>query len=242
MILQVFGLYKGVTPPLVGQLIINAAIFGVHGNTLRRLPDQGTKGQFIAGGLAGAVQSIFCSPIELVKTRMQLQDQGIQLADISKSITDHHRYKDSFDCFEKILRYEGIKGCMRGFNCTLIREVPSLAVYFASYHSLCQYFRTDAGSISIPSLFLSGGISGILAWFVSYPADVIKTRLQADGLGSNKYNGIIDCCSKSYKREGWRVFFTGLNVTLLRAFPTNAATLATVTLFLDSFDSEVSDE
>ena len=213
-------------------------MFGVHGNTLRRLSDQGIQGQFIAGGIAGAVQSIICSPVELVKTRMQLQGQGVDFT-VQINSKDKFKYKNSFDCLKKIYKFEGIKGCMRGFNCTLLREVPSFAVYFASYHGLCKHFQGQSGSISIPKLFLSGGVSGILAWVVSYPADVVKTRLQSDGMDSNKFSGIIDCCVKSYKGEGYKVFFKGLNATLLRAFPANAATLAAVTLFLDLANPEM---
>lgn len=232
------GVYKGIGPPLCGQVVINAVVFGVYGNSLRRLPNQGIQGQFIAGGLAGAVQSIFCSPIELIKTRMQLQEKSIpfRVNQGTKNIeTEHSKYRNSMDCLLKIFKNEGMRGCMRGFNCTLLREVPSFAIYFASYNHLCQQFGSDSGSRSIPISFISGGISGILSWIVSYPADVIKTRLQADGIGNNKYNGILDCCVKCYRNEGFQVFFKGLNVTLLRAFPTNAATLTAATIFLDAF-------
>lgn len=37
---------------------------------------------------------------------------------------------------------------------------------------------------------------------------------------------------QSYQAEGWRVFTRGLASTLLRAFPVNAATFATVTVVL----------
>lgn len=63
--------------------------------------------------------------------------------------------------------------------------------------------------------------------------DVVKSRLQADGLrGAPRYHGIVDCMRQSYQAEGWRVFTRGLASTLLRAFPVNAATFATVTVVL----------
>lgn len=48
------GLYKGVTPPLAGVAVVNAIVFGVYGNTLRRLsnPDSLTS-QYLAGATAG---------------------------------------------------------------------------------------------------------------------------------------------------------------------------------------------
>ena len=40
----------------------------------------------------------------------------------------------------------------------------------------------------------AGGMAGVLSWVFTYPQDVIKTRLQADGFGSRqKYSGASNC-------------------------------------------------
>uniref|UniRef100_A0A8B9SAZ8 Uncharacterized protein n=1 Tax=Apteryx owenii TaxID=8824 RepID=A0A8B9SAZ8_APTOW len=99
--------------------------------------------------------------------------------------------------------------------------------------------NTPLNHYVIPKLLFSGGMSGIVSWLSTYPVDVIKSRLQADGVGGiTQYNGILDCIRKSYHDEGWRVFTRGLTSTLLRAFPVNAATFATVTVFLMYMRSE----
>lgn len=105
---------------------------------------------------------------------------------------------------------------------------------------MTRYLGCEAeDSYVIPKLLFSGGMSGIVSWLSTYPVDVIKSRLQADGVGGvTQYNGILDCVRKSYHEEGWRVFTRGLTSTLLRAFPVNAATFATVTVFLMYMRSE----
>lgn len=65
---------------------------------------------------------------------------------------------------------------------------------------------------------IAGGLGGIAAWVVSYPVDVIKSRMQT----YDEYKGIWDCAVKSYRAEGHRVFFTGLGTTVVRSFPVNA--------------------
>ena len=35
--------------------------------------------------------------------------------------------------------------------------------------------------------------------------DVVKSRLQADGVYVNKYKGVLDCISQSYQKEGLKV-------------------------------------
>jgi len=69
---------------------------------------------------------------------------------------------------------------------------------------------------------------------VTYPIDVVKSRIQVDGMmGETKYCGMIDCFQKCYHEDrDIRVFFRGFNSTMLRAFPVNAATLTTVALVL----------
>lgn len=46
-------------------------------------------------------------PIDLVKTRMQNQRS-------TGSVVGELMYKNSFDCFKKVLRYEGFVGLYRG--------------------------------------------------------------------------------------------------------------------------------
>lgn len=35
--------------------------------------------------------------------------------------------------------------------------------------------------------------------------DVVKSRLQADGVYLNKYKGVLDCISQSYQKDGLKV-------------------------------------
>ena len=221
---QVFGLYKGMLSPMAGIGLINAIIFGVQGNVLRIL-DPGLSSQCIAGGIAGAVQSIICCPMELAKTRVQVQTSGVKV-----------RYHGSFDCLQKIYKQHGIKGCYRGMIVTLIRETPSFAIYFGTFELYCTALTpegSDVDCIGPLGLLLAGGMSGISSWVLTYPIDVIKSRFQADGDGPHrKYHSIVDCIRKTYRSGGFHAFTQGLGATILRAFPTNAATFATVTITL----------
>lgn len=56
---------------------------------------------------------------------------------------------------------------------------------------------------------LAGGLAGCISWALPYPVDVIKSKIQADGLAGKpyKYSGILDCAKQMQMQEGWRVFF-----------------------------------
>lgn len=217
----------------MGLTFINALVFGVQGNTLRALGKDSPLNQFLAGSAAGAIQCVICCPMELAKTRMQLQGMG-ECARKSKN------YKNSLDCLVKIYHKEGLKGTNKGMVSTFLRETPSFGLYFLTYDCLTRYLGCEPeDSFIVPKLLLAGGISGSVSWLSTYPVDVIKSRLQADGVGGVvRYHSILDCVRKSYCEEGWKVFTRGLTSTLLRAFPVNAATFATVTISLTYMRSE----
>lgn len=224
---SVLGLYKGIGSPMMGLTFINAIVFGVQGNTMRYLGHDTPTNQFLAGAAAGAIQCVICCPIELAKTRMQMQGTG-------EKKSSRKLYKNSLDCLARIYKREGLWGVNRGMVTTLIRETPGFGFYFLSYDVLTRSLGCEPNDrYMIPKLLFAGGMAGIVSWISTYPVDVIKSRLQADGVGGvNQYSSIADCVRQSIRKEGYMVFTRGLTSTLLRAFPVNAATFATVTLIL----------
>ncbi|XP_053700094.1 mitochondrial basic amino acids transporter-like isoform X2 [Synchiropus splendidus] len=212
---------------MMGLTFINAIVFGVQGNTMRLLGNDTPLNQFLAGSAAGAIQCVICCPMELAKTRMQMQGTG-------EKKSSRRLYKNSLDCLARIYRREGVRGVNRGMVTTLIRETPGFGVYFWSYDVLTRGLGCEPNDrYMIPKLLFAGGMAGIASWLSTYPVDVIKSRLQADGVGGvNQYSSIADCVRQSVRKEGYVVFTRGLTSTLLRAFPVNAATFATVTLVL----------
>ena len=222
-------MFKGITSPLYGLAAINAIVFGVQGNIQRRMSNPGSlSSHFIAGSLAGVAQCVICSPMELAKTRMQVQGQGESL---QKYRHTKHSYSGPVDCLVKIYKAEGVPGVFRGMGLTVARETPSFGVYFVTYEYLCRQFRFANGErVGVLGLLVAGGMAGMASWISTYPVDVIKSRVQADM--KNEYKGFWDCCIKSYHSEGVRFFGKGLCSTLLRAFPVNAATFGAVELVL----------
>ncbi|XP_035534843.1 mitochondrial basic amino acids transporter [Morone saxatilis] len=223
----VFGLYKGIGSPMMGLTFINAIVFGVQGNAMRKLGHDTPTNQFLAGAAAGAIQCVICCPMELAKTRMQMQGTG-------EKKSSRKLYKNSLDCLARIYNREGLRGINRGMVTTLIRETPGFGVYFLTYDVLTRSLGCEPDDrYMILKLLFAGGMAGIASWLSTYPVDVIKSRLQADGVGGvHQYSSIADCVRQSVRREGYMVFTRGLTSTLLRAFPVNAATFATVTLIL----------
>ncbi|XP_015927648.1 mitochondrial basic amino acids transporter isoform X2 [Parasteatoda tepidariorum] len=222
--------------PMAGLAAVNAIVFGVYGNLVRAsTSDNLLLNQFLAGSTAGVVQSLVTSPMELAKTRMQLQGQENRLVRTAYWTRNSVTYKNPVDCLVKAFKMEGTRGLYRGLWCTILRDAPGFGVYFSSY----EYLTSKVTKGNTLSLLSVGGLAGVISWIVIYPFDVIKSRLQVDGMDGKprKYNNLFDCVRKSYKEEGLQVFTRGLNSTIIRAFPTNAATFAVFTWVFMIFES-----
>lgn len=230
--------YKGMASPMVGMAVINAIVFGVQGNMMKTRSDT-IWNHSLTGCVAGACQSIICSPMELIKLRLQVQTNPTGMFQWTATGNNGRVYSSPWDAIRKILKQDRLRGLFKGFELTLVREVPAFAVYFSTYEYLGKmYVRNSSHETkdNLPPLVLmmAGGVSGITAWVVSYPVDVVKSRMQVDGMyGRRTYRSIWRCIVKSSREpEGLMVFWKGLNSTLIRGFVVNAATLPTVSLII----------
>lgn len=222
---SVAGLYRGLSSPLAGVALVNAVVFGVYGNVQRRAADpDALQTQMFAGMAAGLVQTVITSPMELTKTRMQMQcaasGAGGGMA---------QQYRGAIDCARHIRRTEGLRGLYRGFSITVARDVPGFASYFVLYDLLVRAGKstTDNQPAGALHTLLAGGAAGVGSWILTMPIDVVKTRLQVDGPTGGgaqrpRYTGIVDCVNQSWRSEGWRFLTRGMSSTLLRAFLMNS--------------------
>ncbi|PVU88898.1 hypothetical protein BB561_005653 [Smittium simulii] len=227
------ALYSGVASPLVGIGFCNAVVFAANGafrqlladlkNT--RVSDLSIIDKAQAGALAGFAMAFFNCPVELLKVKLQTQ---------SKDTAASNRYTGVFDCGVKTVRQYGLTGLFRGLSATIMRDFPAFFAYFGSYeylkHTFASLGRPATSNAPVPDasalhMFLAGGFAGIFAWAVSYPQDVIKSRIQFNQ-SPISVSAMVKLLSAEARasNQGYKVFFKGFTPTILRAFPANAAT------------------
>jgi hypothetical protein len=116
-----------------------------------------------------------------------------------------------------IYQTEGVKGFTRGLAPSLIKNSLMTGQFF----SILFYFEQLLSRLNVLSdrqiQFLAGCSTKSMQSVLVNPITVVKTRLEV--IGFNEYSGILDACSKIYRNEGLKGFFTGLRISLIRDVP-----------------------
>ncbi|KAJ7214932.1 mitochondrial carrier domain-containing protein [Mycena pura] len=170
-----FALYKGMLSPLIGIAGVNSLLFASYGVSRRIVSPFGklTLGQTaVAGAMAGAVNAVLASPVEMFKVRMQ----GQYGAASDKRLRVVAR--------EMWVEWGFRKGVMRGYWITVAREIPAYAACVFTFQSSYEFskrkFIAKYGDQKLPvwALLASGSTGGIAYWLACYPLDVVKSRIQ----------------------------------------------------------------
>ncbi|XP_062432620.1 solute carrier family 25 member 47 isoform X2 [Rhea pennata] len=233
---KVLGFYKGVSASVFTVSLISSVSFGTYRNFLRNICKlrYGTVDAkpskldiFLAGSATGAVRVMLMTPSEVAKVRMQTQKQPHPSVASPQPISKP-KYQGSLHCLKVIAKEEGFGGLYKGCSALLCRDCSSSAVYFLTYSVLCDWLtpvgKNKPGFLAV---LLSGGFAGVLAWGLATPMDVIKSRMQTDELGHQKYKGLVHCVRESVRKEGVKVLFKGLGLNCIRAFPVNMVVFVT---------------
>ncbi|KAI0772779.1 mitochondrial carrier [Trametes elegans] len=215
-----FALYKGMASPLVGIAGVNSLLFAAYGVSKRIIspfPQLSLKEIAGAGAIAGAVNAVLASPVEMFKVRMQGQ---------YGSPSD----KRLHTVVSEMWRDWGFrKGIMRGYWVTVAREIPAYAGFYTAFEFSKRKFSEKYGKqIPVWALLASGSTGGIAYWLACYPLDVVKSRVQ---LRATPPEGTpVQYIARELKlvvaESGVSGLFRGLTPSLLRSIPAAASTFA----------------
>ncbi|XP_026186965.1 solute carrier family 25 member 48 isoform X2 [Mastacembelus armatus] len=224
------GFFKGMSFPLASITVYNSVVFGFFSNTQRLISKYrhgdgrhtcGMLDLTVASMLTGLVSVSLGAPVDLVKIRLQMQTQSVLAENLhlagnvsnvtnislrSVSLPSQRLYRGPMHCLSSILQTEGLQGLYRGAGAMILRDIPGYTLYFVPYAILCDLLKPDTTSNPHPcSIWLAGGLAGSISWVTATPADVVKSRMQADIQLPRKYRGIVHCILHSYQTEGAQV-------------------------------------
>lgn len=166
----------------------------------------------IAGLSAGLVSTAIVHPLDIIKTRLQVD------------ATQHTVLGSSLKVLRGLLHNEGptrLASLYRGLTPNLIGNSAGWALYFLWYRQAQDLIRSYRGydaSTQLSSIdYLSASAaSGVLSAVLTNPIWVVKTRmLSTSATQAGAYPGLISGLLSIYGKEGVRGFFHGLTPTLV---------------------------
>lgn len=154
--------------------------------------------QIVAGGSAGLVEICLMHPLDVVKTRFQIQ----------RCTTDPNSYKSLGDSFRMIFRTEGLFGFYKGILPPILAETPKRAVKFFTF----EQYKKLLGYVSLSpavTFAIAGLGSGLTEAIVVNPFEVVKVGLQANRNTFSEQPSTMSYARHIIKKEGFGL--QGLN-------------------------------
>lgn len=121
-----------------------------------------------AGGSAGFTEICIMHPLDVVKTRFQIQTTG--------KPGDPNYYTSVYDCMRKMARNEGVLSLYKGVLPPVLVETPKRAVKFLTF----EIYKKIFGSPTPTTFFLAGLGSGTTEAILVNPFEVVKVAQQAN--------------------------------------------------------------
>ncbi|XP_055619472.1 peroxisomal membrane protein PMP34 [Toxorhynchites rutilus septentrionalis] len=218
-----FGtLYRGMVPVLESLCISNFVYFytfhslkAIRGTA--RGANQSAAGDLLLGSIAGVVNVFATTPCWVVNTRLKMKGLG-------------HRVKDNTNCYDNLLeglihigRTEGAKGLWAGTMPSLLLVINP-AIQFMVYEALKRRLVTNTRSASAVSFFAIGAIAKAIATVMTYPLQLIQTKLRHGNTDKNLPvdSNIVQMLLSILKKQGASGLFRGLEAKLLQTVLTAA--------------------
>ncbi|XP_046398521.1 peroxisomal membrane protein PMP34 [Ischnura elegans] len=229
-------LYRGLVPVLNSLCASNFVYFyAFHG--LRHSLGSGPRGasaekDLLLASVAGVINVLTTTPLWVVNTRLKMQ--GIQSHNEERVPVNREKFDGLIDGLMKVYGRGGIPALWAGTVPSLIL-VSNPAIQFAAYEALKRHLLNPPGAsgrLEQPSAlvaFLLGAIAKAVATLITYPIQLIQTRLRhghnLEGLKRDA--GMFDMMIYILRRQGFKGLYKGMEAKILQTVLTAALMFAT---------------
>lgn len=182
--------------------------------------------QLSIGAIAGMASRTGTAPLERLKILYQVQSHG--------------KPPSIINGFKMMYAESGLRGMWKGNAANLLKIAPESAVKLYMFEAMKLVFKQwnqlydsknyeqqnqnvdeqaeqAQSDISATQLFMCGSIAGVCGHLVSFPLEVVKTRLAVAANGT--YTGIVDCFSRTLRQEGFYSFYRGFTASMASTIP-----------------------
>ncbi|KAI8060725.1 mitochondrial carrier domain-containing protein [Gongronella butleri] len=180
---------------------------------------------FSIASLAAMSAVTFSNPIEVVKTRLQLQGELVRAGTLSVASRPYH---NSFQAMNLIFKNEGFRGIQRGLGVAYIYQVclngSRLGLYGPVHNTVIETLGLQSAQSKVAAGVFAGGVAGVVGAILGSPLYLIKTRRQSfspvfKNIGhQHEIRGSsFAALAQIYRQEGVKGLYRGVSAAVLRA-------------------------
>ncbi|KAI9201842.1 solute carrier family 25, member 30-like protein [Polychytrium aggregatum] len=178
-------------------------------------PTQG----FVFGGISCMTAALVTNPVDVIKTRLQLQGQLAAAHDAPK-------YNGFLRGMLTIVTEEGPRGLYKGISASLLREGTYSTLRMGLYQPIKDALKTPGETHELLwKKVVAAASSGAIGSAITNPVDLIKIRMQARGDQQVPYKNIIDAFRTIARNEGLGGLYKGVGPNVQRAAVLTASQL-----------------
>jgi hypothetical protein len=187
----------------------------------------------VLGGCANTISACVTNPVDVVKVRLQLQSLEPNAAHPLPTPSPT-RYTGFSHGLGTLVKEEGVRGLMKGWQASFLREYCYSGIRFGMYDVVKEIyedkvFKLSAGERATTPLYIkliAGATTGGVGSAIMNPMDLVKVRMQADRTGLRYGNSFLFACKDIYNHDGLiKGFYRGVGPTTTRAMVLTAAQL-----------------
>lgn len=129
--------------------------------------------QTLAGGSAGFIEVCIMQPLDVIKTRFQVQTK-------TNVNSNNVYYTGVGDCFRKMYKAEGISSFYKGIVPPILVESPKRAWKFLTFEQFKKVCTFDSAGPTPITYLLAGLAAGCTEGMLVNPFEVVKVSLQTN--------------------------------------------------------------